>query len=197
MQRCVCRTTGRCALQRGLPARRKWPHFFCRISSWTVWPESRFCCSVRTVYQRGWAAGYQDSDHLCDRRWDQRRRDGSYQGTLHQPGGFQRDRTWKTGDTGYEIRGTCRCKDFWRIQRYAGSGTERVIQFSWTCYDIQGFPAHPELFQRGGTQRSIYDRDPCSGYLLVWPLPSYYILNRTYRSILRWWRLQKADGRYL
>ena len=52
-------------------------------------------------------------------------------------------------------------------QRYAGSGTERVIQFSWTCYDIQGFPAHPELFQRGGTQRSIYDRDPCSGYLLV------------------------------
>ena len=35
----------------------------------------------------------QYSDHLCDRRRDQRRRDGSYQGTLHQPGGFQRNRT--------------------------------------------------------------------------------------------------------
>ena len=44
---------------------------------------------------------------------------------------------------------------------------KELYEFSWTCYDIQGFPAYPELFQRGGTQRSIYDRDPCAGYLLV------------------------------
>ena len=46
-------------------------------------------------------------------------------------------------------------------------------------------------------QRSFHDRDPRSGYILVRSLPSYNILDRTYRRFIRRRRLQRADGRDL
>ena len=62
---------------------------------------------------------------------------------------------------------------------------------------FRDFQHYPESFQRGRAPRSFHDRDPRTGYLLVRPLPSYNIFNRTYRSFLWRRRLSKTDGRYL
>jgi hypothetical protein len=36
-------------------------------------------------------------------------------------------------------------------------------------------------FKNEEKTKSIHDRDPCSGYLLVRSLPSYYLLHRAYQ----------------
>ena len=46
-------------------------------------------------------------------------------------------------------------------------------------------------FKRGRGQRSVHDRDPCSGHLLVRSLPSYHILYRAYRCEVRGRRLYR------
>ncbi len=46
---------------------------------------------------------------------------------------------------------------------------------------------HIQNYFKEEEQRSFYDRDPCSGYILVRSLPSYNILDRTYRSFVWRW----------
>ena len=61
----------------------------------------------------------------------------------------------------------CRCGDSGRISGYAGGRTEETVRFFESCNDLQRLFTYPELLQIRRTPRSVHDRDPCSGYLLV------------------------------
>ena len=197
MQDRFCRTAGRYPLQRKFRDGRECTRLFCRISSWTVWPESRFRSTVCEIPEWRGRTGDPFCHHVCDRRRSERWRVRSYQTSLHQSGWFPGNRHGKTGNAGCKIWRACRCGDPGRISGYAGGRIEETVRFFESCNDLQRLFTYPELLQIRRTPWSVHDRDSCSGYLLVWSLPSYNILNGTEECCIYRWILPWADRRHL
>ena len=54
-----------------------------------------------------------------------------------------------------------------KFEEPADVATEETVRFFESCNDLQRLFTYPELLQIRRTPRSVHDRDPCSGYLLV------------------------------
>ena len=148
------------------------------VPSGTVRSESRFCGTVCEASEWGRGAGNPQRNHICDRRKHLRRRAWGNQEILYQPGRFQRNRNGEAADTRTGVWWSCRCRNLWRLYRYAGGQAERALYITQSCYDIQGFLTYPELLQEWGEAQSVHDWDPRSRHLLEWSLPPHHILNR-------------------